>query len=182
MADLKWRGCGEGSYVSHDGRFLIAQVQVPGKKGAKTAWALYGRVAYQYPAGANPPPPWSWGIDPLTVWPQKKQCQEWAAGSDYEPATRVRESEPAETDDRKPVHTRGYNDCVECGVEYNRNDPKHKTGDYCGINCVETVAERLMEIQDSITIKDLEGTPLRVRAALPNEPGYRPNPPSRRRG
>lgn len=173
QADLKWRGCGEGSYVSHDGLFLISQVMVPGKKGPKKAWALYGRVLEKDPADVLNQAPWSWGDEPLTVWPQKKLCQDWAAGCDYEPAIRVRRS--IEAEDRGKA--RGWSDCVECGVHFDRGE-KHKTGDYCGINCVETVAERLMEIQERVAIHTIDGVPLRVGPARANEPAFRP----RRRG
>jgi len=182
MPDLKWRGCGEGSYVSQDGLFLIAQVTVPGKKGPKAAWALYGRVEEKPPEpAASPPPPWSWGAEPLTVWPQKKQCQEWAAGSDYEPTTRAAPRVPLPIVVEGGEKATGWFHCQECGVKFDRDSPKHRTDDYCGVNCVQIVAERLMDIQDRMTIKTMEGMPLRVGPAQSNEPQYRPNPKAGRR-
>lgn len=174
MPDLKWRGCGDGSYVSHDGRFLIAQVVVPGKKGAKKAWALYGRVVLQAEGGpsAHPPHPWGWSEEPLTVGATKGECQRVAAVADYEPPVMGLHVATPEASHDKPM---GYSVCQECGVRFDRG-PDHKYDDYCGSNCCAIVYERLCEIVGKgVRIKDVNGTPLRVGPMRPNEPGFRPH-------
>lgn len=141
MAELKWRGLAEG-YASHDARFLVAPVTVPGKKGPRKAWALYGRVVLQSEdLSERPPHPWGWSEEPLTVCATKGDCQGFAADCSYEVPVlglHVTSTAPAE----KRI---AYEVCQECGVDFVHKDG-WKWDDYCGGNCVETVVERLTDI------------------------------------
>jgi hypothetical protein len=171
VADLKWRGCGDGSYVSHDGRFLVAQVTTPGKKGPRQQWALYGRVIFKLEVSAHPTHPWGWTEAPLIVGATKGKCQTFAAACGYEVPTidlTVIRSEGADA----VGQTRGWEHCLECGVRYER-DENHKYGDYCGKGCTTDAAERLMEILgNGGKVEDIDGRPLRVGPARPNEPDF----------
>lgn len=170
MTDMKWRGLSEG-YVSSDARFLVAPVLVPGKKGTKKAWALYGRVLLQPgEVSARPTHPWGWTEEPLAVASTKGECQRAAAASKYEVevvALHVTSAAPAE----KPM---GYSICQECGVHFDRGE-NHRYEDYCGSNCVATVAERVRDIlAKGVKVKDVDGQVLRVGPPRPNEPHFVP--------
>ena len=171
MTDLKWRGLSEG-YVSSDARFLVSPVLVPGKKGTKKAWALYGRVLLQAQGEvtARPLHPWGWTEEPLAVCPTKGDCQRVAAGSDYAVevvALHVTSAEPTEKN-------MGYSICQECGVHFDR-DEGHQYEDYCGSNCVAIVAERVRDIlAKGVKVMDVDGQVLRVGPARPNEPQFAP--------
>lgn len=143
MADLKWRGIADG-YVSHDARFLVAPVMVPGKRGIRKAWALYGRVVLQEEGlSERPAHPWGWTEEPLTVCATKGQCQGFAADCSYEvPVIGLHVTAAAPQTDEKRI---AYEVCQECGVDFDRK-PNWKWEDYCGPNCTETVAERLTDI------------------------------------
>jgi hypothetical protein len=169
--DLKWRGLAEG-YVSHDGRFLVQPVVVPGKKGTRKAWALYGRVLLHAPEpSAHPPQPWGWTEQALTVGSTKGECQRFAAESSYEVKV-VGLTVIAPSDDDRPS---GYSICRECTVRFEREDG-HRYDDYCGKACVEVVAERLNEILGKgVKLHDTDGRPLRVGAPRPNEPDFVPH-------
>jgi len=174
MTDLKWRGLSEG-YVSSDARFLVAPVLVPGKKGTRKAWALYGRVLLQAQGEvtARPPRPWGWTEEPLAVAPTKSACQRVAAGSDYEVGVTLLYSTDmaASGVTEKPM---GYSICQECGVHFDRGEG-HRYEDYCGSNCVATVAERVRDIlATGIKVKDVDGQVLRVGPPRPNEPHFVP--------
>lgn len=170
---LKWRGCGDGSYVSHDGLYLIAQVTVPGKKGPARRWALYGRVNLTQPGSERPAPPWGWDPTPLTVGETKGRCQKFAVACGYAaPSRQVEDSVVATEQAEKPT---GWDHCQECGVRFERNDV-HKYEDYCGNNCAEVAAERLQAILGhGVKLKDSRGRPLRVGPPRPNEPDFRPD-------
>jgi ferredoxin len=103
----------------------------------------------------------------------KGECQRVAAVSDYEvPVVGLHVIAPEE---RPNASTRGYSDCIECGVHFDRDD-KHRYGDYCGRNCAEDAAGRLMDlIGQGIKLKDIDGRPLRIGPARPNEPDFRPD-------
>ncbi len=155
MTEIKWRGLGvPGNYVSSDGRFLVAQSEVPSKKkpGATVkVWALYGRVDTTSENG-EPLAPWAWEEQPLAVCKTKKDAQGQAGKShaDYEPPTQaihmVSASEVAEGVNGKPM---GWSDCQECGVKYDR-PAGWIYQDYCGPNCAEIVAERVTEIIEAL--------------------------------
>jgi hypothetical protein len=157
MTDLKWRGLGvPGNYVSADGRFLVAQSEVPSKKKAGATvkvWALYGRVDTISTAG-GPLAPWTWEERPLAVCKAKKDAQAQAAGyDDYEPPTRALAWLP--TDAASHVasapeaalngRSRGWANCQECGVKFDR-PAGWIYQDYCGANCTETATARVAEI------------------------------------
>ena len=172
MTDLKWRGLSDG-YVSSDARFLVSPVLVPGKKGARKAWALYGRVLFhvQGEVAARPLHPWGWTVEPLAVAPTKGECQRAAQSSGYEVSVVPVYSLVATDAGDKPM---GYSICRECGVHFDR-DEGHRYDDYCGTNCVATVAERLGEILGKgVKIKGASGQVLRVGPARPNEPHFVP--------
>jgi len=154
MTDLKWRGLGvPGNYVSADGRFLVAQSEVPSKKKAGATvkvWALYGRVDTASLNG-EPLAPWAWEEQPLAVCKTKKDAQGQAdAHADYEPPKQTihvtSDPEVAAGLNGKP---RGWEDCQECGVKFDR-PAGWIYQDYCGANCAEAVAERLVEIIEAL--------------------------------
>lgn len=132
MSELKWRGCGADSYVSHDGRFLVAR--------ADKLWALYGRVEYEGDGA-----PWGWGDRPLYQHKVKRQCQGFAADAHYEVPRVPGETRKGEEEETAECY-RGYHDCVECGVRFIRKDG-WIWAETCGKNCAEIQAERVDEIK-----------------------------------
>lgn len=172
MGDLKWRGCGEGSYVSHDGRFLVVVVVTPGKKGPRKRWALYGRVLEEHPVREHPPAPWSWGDDPVTVAGSKGECQRFAENISYEPPARVAQEAPQAPQAQERVP--GLGQCPGCTVRFTPEEG-HKYGDYCGKNCAENALEFLLEmVGNGVRLDNIEGRPLRVGPAAPNQPAFIP--------
>jgi hypothetical protein len=164
MAKLKWHGTGDGSYMSGDGRFLVAQVTVPGKKNPRQVWALYGRVYIVAEADDEPPAPWCWGERPLAVEAQKGQCQAAAESSDYDPPIRrcqgAEEKNRRAPEDDAPLPGR----CPECTVRFEAR-PGHKYEEWCGSNCAAEAFGRVLRVLGhGVTLLDREGNPLGVES------------------
>lgn len=141
---MRWIGL-NGGYVSGDGRFLVAQVTVKGKRGDVQKWALYGlvHITSENPVHVS----WGWGEQPLHgPTDTKRACQEWAATHDYEPLVVGLD---APTQPPAPVKRTAWEVCQECGVDYPR--PKnHPYTDLCGPNCLEIQEERVAEIRQNL--------------------------------
>lgn len=143
---MRWIGL-NGGYVSGDGRFLVAQVTVKGRRGDVQKWALYGLV--EFSSSADPlHVGWGWSDRPLHG-PKdlKRECQDWAAASDYQPPEV--ESGDQETPLSSPIKRIAWTACQECDVDYPR-PPGYPYADYCGDNCFTIVAERVEEIRENI--------------------------------
>jgi hypothetical protein len=143
---MRWIGLNEG-YVSGDGRFLVAQVTVPGRRGSVQKWALYGLVHVRSDDPRHVP--WTWTQLPLHgPVDTKRACQDWAVASGYEPA--VLELSAAQVPSEAPVDKPiGYEICQECTVHFTRK-ADHLFEDYCGDNCFGVVVERVEEIQTNL--------------------------------
>lgn len=146
---MRWIGLNDG-YVSGDGRFLVAQVTVQGRKGTTQKWVLYGLVRLET-GGLSCT--WRWTEQPIHgPCDTKRACQEWAAASGYESTTEhVHAMLPTaraagEAGVEKPM---GWEICQECGVRFTRK-AGHLYEDYCGGNCFTIVCERVAEIQTAI--------------------------------
>lgn len=143
---MRWIGLNEG-YVSGDGRFLVAQVTVDGRRGPVQKWALYGLVHVRSDDPTRVA--WAWTEHPLHgPVDTKRACQDWAVASEYEPQVLELStaSVPSETPIDKPI---GYEVCQECGVHFPRK-AGHLFEDYCGDNCFETVCERIEDVQENL--------------------------------
>ena len=138
---MRWIGLNDG-YVSGDGLFLVAPVQVEGRRGVKKMWVVYGLVRIDSSESVHVP--WTWTEQPLHGPVEtKRSCQEWAVSSGYT-ARVLAHGEVGELSavDR-PV---GYEYCVECGVRFARN-ANHPYLDYCGGNCFGHVVDRVADIR-----------------------------------
>lgn len=142
---MRWVGL-NGGYVSGDGRFLVAQVTVKGKRGDMQKWALYGlvRLSSEDPLRVA----WGWTERPLFgPVATKRACQEWAASSDYQPVVEVALDQASP---QMPASKRiAWEICQECGVDFER--PRdHPYLDYCGKGCFEVVCDRVDEIRSNL--------------------------------
>lgn len=144
---MRWVGLG-GGYVSDDGRFFVAPVTVSGRRGPQKRWALYGRVHVRSedPLAA----PWRWSDAPIYGPADKKRdCQTWAASSDYDPPA-------VDTDAGEGVAATPYrfslHACKECNVDF-LPKPGHRYGVYCGRNCYEDARDEIAEIQKALAAR-----------------------------
>jgi hypothetical protein len=156
---MRWIGLNDG-YVSSDGRFLVAQVTVHGRRGLSTRWALYGLVRVRSVDALAVG--WQWTDRPIFgPAPTKRACQEHASKIDYQPQLHV-EGHPSqlelkeqpEFDQDEPAPTRpakriAYGVCQECGCDYKR-PAAWVYQDYCGPNCFSIVVERVRDIQQHL--------------------------------
>lgn len=143
---MRWIGLNEG-YVSGDGRFLVAQVTMQGRRGPVQKWSLYGLVHVRSDDPTHVP--WTWTARPLHgPVDTKRACQDWAMASEYEPQILEMATSPSslETPPDKPV---AYEVCQECSVHFTQK-VDHVYEDYCGTNCFDIVCERVEEIRENL--------------------------------
>lgn len=143
---MRWIGLNEG-YVSGDGRFLVAQVTVKGRRGDVQKWVLYGLVVIE----SDDPIHVKWGWDPHPLFgpaDTKRACQDWATESDYEPTT-ARADDSAASPSTSTGQVTAWETCQECGVDYTR-PPGHVYLDYCGPTCFTIVCERVEEVRENL--------------------------------